>query len=505
MKLEKKYGLFTAICMVVGTVIGSGVFFKAQNILNLTEGNMTLGILAWIIGGLIMVACACTFAVLATKYEKVNGVVDYAEVLVGKKYAYFIGWFLAVIYIPCIASVLAWVSARYFGELFGWSLTSSNVMVIAGFFLIGSYALNALAPKIAGKFQVSCTVIKLIPLLLMAVVGIIYGLIKTTVTYEVINGEVVKVGYTQMQILIENFKNVGGTGAKVLFGSIVATAFAYEGWIVATSINAELKNAKRNLPIALFIGSLIIVGIYIAYYVGVAGGATIDVLQVGGAPYAFKEIFGDIFGTILTVFVVVSCLGTLNGLMLAATRGVYALSSREMGPKPEVFNEVSENTNMPTNASILGLLFCSIWLTYFYGANLTDTWFGAFSFDSSELPIVTIYAMYIPIFIMMIVKQRKSFGVFKGVILPGISIACCIFMVIAAIYAHEISVLYYFIVFLVIMGIGALFLLTNKEDEHGEKVTFKSLLMKKVSTLTGGLILAAIVIIIVAYLLFVLL
>ena len=85
MKLEKKYGLFTAICMVVGTVIGSGVFFKAQNVLNLTEGNMTLGILAWIIGGLIMVACACTFAVLATKYEKVNGVVDYAEVLVGKK------------------------------------------------------------------------------------------------------------------------------------------------------------------------------------------------------------------------------------------------------------------------------------------------------------------------------------------------------------------------------------------------------------------------------------
>lgn len=503
MKLEKKYGLFTAICMVVGTVIGSGVFFKAQNVLNLTEGNMTLGILAWIIGGLIMVACACTFAVLATKYEKVNGVVDYAEVLVGKKYAYFIGWFLAVIYIPCIASVLAWVSARYFGELFGWSLTSSNVMVIAGFFLIGSYAINALAPKIAGKFQVSCTVIKMIPLLLMAVVGIIYGLCKTTVTYEVINGQIHKVGQTQLQILIENFNNVGGSGAKILFGSIVATAFAYEGWIVATSINAELKNAKRNLPIALFIGSLIIVGIYIAYYVGVAGGATIEVLQVGGAPYAFKEIFGDIFGTILTVFVVISCLGTLNGLMLAATRGVYALSSRGMGPKPEVFNEVSENTNMPTNSSILGLLFCSIWLTYFYGANLTDTWFGAFSFDSSELPIVTIYAMYIPIFVMMIAKQRKSFGVFKGIVLPSISIVCCVFMVIAAIYAHEISVLYYFIVYLVIMGIGGLFLFFNKKQEGEEAEVSEGLLKKKVSTLAGGLILGAMVLVFILYILIV--
>ena len=54
-KLERKYGLFTAICMVTGIVIGSGVFFKAQTILQKTEGNMPLGILAWIIGGMIMV------------------------------------------------------------------------------------------------------------------------------------------------------------------------------------------------------------------------------------------------------------------------------------------------------------------------------------------------------------------------------------------------------------------------------------------------------------------
>ena len=53
-KLQKRYGLLTAICMVVGIVIGSGVFFKAQTILQKTGGNMPLGILAWIIGGVIM-------------------------------------------------------------------------------------------------------------------------------------------------------------------------------------------------------------------------------------------------------------------------------------------------------------------------------------------------------------------------------------------------------------------------------------------------------------------
>ena len=67
-KLTKKYGLATAICMVVGIVVGSGVFFKAQTILQKTGGDMMLGILAWIIGGVIMLVCISAFSFMATKY-----------------------------------------------------------------------------------------------------------------------------------------------------------------------------------------------------------------------------------------------------------------------------------------------------------------------------------------------------------------------------------------------------------------------------------------------------
>ena len=61
-KLERKYGLFTAICMVVGIVIGSGVFFKAQAILQKTGGNLPLGIIAWVIGGIIMLCNILAFS-----------------------------------------------------------------------------------------------------------------------------------------------------------------------------------------------------------------------------------------------------------------------------------------------------------------------------------------------------------------------------------------------------------------------------------------------------------
>lgn len=110
-KLERKYGLFTAICMVVGIVIGSGVFFKAQTILQITNGDMPLGVIAWLIGGAIMLACILTFAGMSQKYEKVNGIVDYAEATVGPKYGYYMGWFLSTIYYPSLTAALAWLSA----------------------------------------------------------------------------------------------------------------------------------------------------------------------------------------------------------------------------------------------------------------------------------------------------------------------------------------------------------------------------------------------------------
>ena len=278
-KLNKKYGLITAICMVVGCVIGSGIFFKAQSILKITEGNMPLGILAWIIGGLIMIICSYAFSILARKYTKVNGLVDYAEATCGQKYAYMIGWFITAIYIPCITSVLAWVSARYTLVIFGLNdPTTGLCLALSALYLIISYTINSLSPKIAGKIQISTTILKLIPIILMAVVGTIYGLIaKASDT-------------ASASILVSNFNTIHNSGISSLFAAIVATAFAYEGWIIATTINSELEDEKKTLPKALVIGSIIVVIAYIAYYVGVAGGASVESLINDGATVAFKNV-----------------------------------------------------------------------------------------------------------------------------------------------------------------------------------------------------------------------
>ncbi len=437
-ELKEKYGLFTAIAMVVGIVIGSGVFFKAEKVLTATGGNLPLGILAWVLGGAIMIICAYTFSLMATRYKGVNGVVDYAEATVGRGYAYMTGWFTTFVYFPAMTAVLAWVSARYTGVLVGWAPDSAHVMVLAAGYLIASYALNTLSPILSGKFQITTTVIKLIPLILMAIIGTVVGLCNGTT--------------------IENFTTVvtevEGGNVVALFSALVAAAFAYEGWIIATSINAEIKNSKRNLPIALVVGTAIIALVYIFYYVGLAGGVSNAVLMESGeegARIAFEKIFGSIGGVGLFVLVIISCLGTLNGLMIATTRSMYSIAARNNGPRPEMIGEISPTTNMPTNSSIVGLLFCVLWFMFFYGANLAPSgWFGPVAFDSSELPIITLYAIYIPIFLRMMITAKDLHPV-KRFVFPTLSIICCIFMVVAAVFAHGISVAWYLLVFAVIM------------------------------------------------------
>ena len=460
--MEKRYGLPTAICMVVGIVIGSGIFFKTEGVLTATGGNVITGVASLLIMGMVMLFCAYAFSLLSQKYGKVNGVLDYAEAACGPKFAYYLGWFMTFIYTPNITGVLCWVSAKYLGSLFGFGATDGNVMALACIILVGIAFVNAVAPGLAGKLQVSTTVIKLIPLIAMAVVGTVFGLI---------NGQLIE------NITAEPSSEITAMGG--LTASIVSLAFAFEGWILATSINAELKDARKNLPRALIIGSVTVVAVFVLYYIGICGAVSIQDLTAadGGAPLAFRKIFGNAFGTLLTVFVVISCLGTTNGLMIANCRSMYSLAVRGNGPNPKLFATVDDSSGMPTNSAFMGTLTTAFWMVYYYGANLSTGWFGPFNFDSSELPIVALYAMYIPIFVNL--YRDKHMHPAKRFIVPTLAIISCLLLIGCAVYSHGIvkyqaaaaqgkfsfPVLFFLIVFALAMFAGKFFYHPTRKTE----------------------------------------
>ena len=446
-ELKKKFGLVTAICLVAGIVIGSGVFFKATSVFNNNGGDMLKSILTVLVVGILMTTCAYTFSILAGKHSKVNGLVDYAEGECGIGLAYSVGWFMSVIYYPVIGSTLAWVSANYTCSLFGIDNENIRLLITASYLLL-SFVLNVVAPRISGKFQVSTTVIKLIPLVIMAVVGTIVGLVN---------------GQTFENLTADTAVMVESSGS--FFGAVVAFAFAYEGWIIATSINAELHDSKKNLPKALIIGTLIVISVYVTYFIGIASVlSTEEIMNAGDnlPKLAFTELFGnEIFGTIAYVFIIISCLGTMNGIVIGTCRGFYSLAVRNQGPAPKKIINVHDKFNMPIVSSVIGFAISAVWMLQWEFGLIRGKLPAIISFENDELPIITLYAFYIPIFINMMIKSKGLHPV-KRFVFPALSIMACLFMIFCAFYAYKVQAFYYLIVFTVLMLIGLMFYRNKK-------------------------------------------
>ena len=454
-ELNKKFGLITAICMVAGIVIGSGVFFKATPVFTNNGGDMLMSLLTVLVVGILMTTCAYTFSILAGKHSKVNGIVDYAEGECSMLLAYSTGWFMSVIYYPIIGSTLAWVSANYTCSLF--NISNPNVRLLLTFtFFIASFILNIFSPKISGKFQVSTTVIKLIPLAAMAIIGTAIGLI---------NGQTIENLTAQTVAMANN----GGS----FFGAVVAFAFAYEGWIIATSINAELHDAKKNLPKALVIGTLIVITVYVTYFIGIASVLSVDeIMSAGDAlpKIAFPKLFGGnaVFGTIVYVFIIISCLGTMNGITIGTSRGIYSLAVRNQGPAPKSFVHVDEKTNMPIKSALIGLAATAVWALQWEFGLIRGVLPAIISFENDELPIITLYAFYIPIFINMM-RHSKGMHPVKRFVFPSLSILACLFMIFSAFYAYKVQAFYYLFIFAAIMLVGLMFY----RDAKGKSLIYR--------------------------------
>jgi APA family basic amino acid/polyamine antiporter len=401
--IKRKFGFWTTVAMVIGIVIGSGVFFKADNVLLASGGSVKTALLAWVVGAMSMIFGALFFADCSIRFEKSNGIVDYSESLISNRFAYLIGWFNGVIYYPALTAVLAWVSANYTAALFGKE--GNFVWIMSVIYMVAVYLLNYYAPILSGKFQVTSTAIKLVPLILIAVVGIFKGMS---------NG-----------LLMSNLGAVTSdvAGGHGFAAAVLATAFAYEGWIIATTINSEIKDSKKTLPKALTFGTLTIMLIYITYFLGIVGIIPADAILEQGdnaVKAAATSVFGSLGASVLTTFIVISCLGTLNGLTLGGSRAFYSLAIRGQGVNPKAMAKISEKSNIPTNSAMFFFCFVSLYLGIWY-MNFAGMFPGGMFIDISELPIAMIYGIYIILYIAYMNKM-KDVSFTKRFVIPVLAL-----------------------------------------------------------------------------------
>ena len=289
---EKGYGLFTTIAMIIGVVIGSGIFFKSDNILVATNGSIALGVLVFCIAAIAIIFGSLTISELAARNSEAGGLIAYAEQSYNKSIACAFGWFQTFLYFPTLIAVVSYVAGIYICLLFGVNGSLELQVLIGLIVIVMIYILNGLSSKLGGIFQNASTIIKLIPLILIAIAGIVLGNPSSITSVE----------------LSSAVKSTGWIAA------IAPIAFSFDGWIVSTTIGHEVRDSKRNLPKALIIAPISILIVYLLYFVGISiyvGPETIMSLGDAHVDLAANNLFGIWGSKIVLVFVIISIIEQL--------------------------------------------------------------------------------------------------------------------------------------------------------------------------------------------------
>lgn len=341
--LKKEIGLIEAITVVVGVVIGSGIFFKASSVFR-NAGTPMMGIMAWVVGGIITVASALTVAEVAAAIPKTGGIFVYIKELYGKKWAFLFGWMQTIIYVPGVAAALSIVfvtQATYFMP----NITAAQQKILAIFILFFIMGLNVISTKLGNKFQVVATFGKLIPIFVIIVFGLMNGTAHDFAA----------------PVSASTSTTVGAAG----FGAaILATLWAYDGWINVGNMAGELKNPKKDLPKSIILGLAVIIVVYILINIAIINIIPVRDVIASTKPASDASIilFGNSGAALIAGGIMVSILGALNGYLMTGVRVPFAMAQDNLFPFAKFFGKVNDKFETPVNAFAFEVILASLYV-----------------------------------------------------------------------------------------------------------------------------------------------
>lgn len=335
--LKKSLSFVEAMAIVVGMIIGSGIFLKPGIVLN-NAGSQVLSILAWVTGGVITLASALTVAEIAAAIPKSGGLYTYLTELYKEEFGFLLGWVQTVISYPAsvAAQAIAFATtAKFFIRI---SATQEKLLAIAVLLFI--LTMNIIATKFGGIIQTVATVGKLIP-----VAGIILlGLFSSSAP-----------GFSGVQAT----EAVGGFGVAIL-----GTLWAYDGWIGVTNMAGELKNPAKTLPKVISIGITFVIVVYALFNLAIFRALpyeTIIASQTPGADAA-QVLFGSWGGAFITAGIMVSVFGALNGYLMTAARVPQSMGAKKQFPFAKTLGALHPKFETPANALIVESVLAVIYI-----------------------------------------------------------------------------------------------------------------------------------------------
>jgi len=319
-KLDRQLGLFDSTMMVIGIVIGSGIFMTTGLMADALP-SASLILIAWLLGGLQMLAGALTYAELSAAMPKAGGQYVYLREAYGSLPAFLFGWVAFIAYLSGTNAAIAVAVSEHLGSFYPLfstetSMFSFGIFSISGgkvfaLFLIMGLSLINYCGVVFGKWiQNIFTVLKIGTILFFAIAGLFMS-----------SGHHLDLSLNPTHM---------GFGA-ILTGmgiALVAVNWTVGGWDYITLAAGEIKDPKKNIPLALLMGTVVILVLYflinITYLKAQPMATLAGEVKVGEA--TARVLYGNGIAGLFTGVIIISMFGSLNGNILVGPRVTYAMA-----------------------------------------------------------------------------------------------------------------------------------------------------------------------------------
>jgi len=304
-ELARRLGLFDATMIVMGGIIGSGIFMNPSVVaLQVHTPFLILG--AWVLGGLFALAAGFIWAELAAIRPDVGGQYAYLREAFHPAVAFLYGWVLLLVVQTGGMAAVAVTFARYFVELTHWPIPSPYLAAIV---LAGLTIINCLGVRAGSTVQSILMVLKILAIAMLVVCGFVFA------------GR-----STNPSMLLD--RPVSPDLLTAFGAALVPVIFAYGGWQTATFVAGEIKEPRKNLPRGLILGVAGVVLLYLAanlVYISVLG---TEGLAASKAPASdvMRSALGDLGARIIAAGIAISTVGFLSQSMLTAPRVYFAMA-----------------------------------------------------------------------------------------------------------------------------------------------------------------------------------
>ena len=354
-ELKRTLSLKDSISIVAGSMIGSGIFIVSSHIARISDSAILL-ISVWILAGFITLLGALSYGELSSTIPHEGGQYIYLEKIFSRKVAFLYGWTLFLVIQTGTLAAVNIAMAKFLGLIFPFIDSTHKIITIGNYSLSNQQIfailmvlfitfINSKGVKAGIITQNIFTITKVLSIIAIIVCGIFFGF--------------------NIDTLISNFSPANNhielnfNTFKLISMSIVGALFASITWNNVTFVTSEIKNPKKNIKKALFIGTILVILLYFLLNMIYLSTLPLDLIKASPEDIVVAQMMQNIFGEkallIIALIIAISAFGCANGMILTGSRVYYKMAKERVFFRSLAY--INRKTKVPEN---------SLWLQCFW-------------------------------------------------------------------------------------------------------------------------------------------